>query len=96
MEKDTTSPVSGEGPTQRKENVNDMIYIGTKIVKAEPMDHFAFLKMQGKSIPDHENSNGYKVVYDDGYTSWSPANVFARCYRPLSNKEIHLVRSFNL
>jgi len=93
---ETPLEISGDEPNTREENVNDVVYIGTKIVKAEPMDNFSFLKMQGKPIPEHENSPGYKVVYDDGYTSWSPKNVFERCYRPLSNKEIHLVRSFNL
>jgi hypothetical protein len=26
---------------------------------------------------------GYYVVYDDGYTSWSPAKAFEEGYRPL-------------
>lgn len=44
------------------------IYIGTKIVQAEP---------QCRS----DGLAGYRVVYEDGYTSWSPASVFQEAYR---------------
>ncbi len=44
-------------------------YIGVKIVKAEP---------QAK-----DGRAGYKVVYSDGYVSWSPKNVFEKAYREL-------------
>lgn len=43
-------------------------YIGTKIIQAEPM--------VGKN-----GKNGYKVVYPDGYESWSPKDVFEEAYR---------------
>ena len=41
-------------------------YIGVKIVKAEPQ------VKNGKP--------GYKVVYPDGYVSWSPKDVFFRLF----------------
>lgn len=41
-------------------------YIGTKIIQAEP---------EGK-----DGKDGYKVVYPDGYTSWSPKEVFEGAY----------------
>lgn len=44
-------------------------YIGVKIVKAEAE------KKEGKS--------GYKVVYPDGYVSWSPKDAFEKAYRIL-------------
>ena len=45
-------------------------YIGTKLIEA---------------IPAQKNGeDGYKVVYPDGYNSWSPADVFERAYLPLS------------
>lgn len=44
-------------------------YIGVKIVKAEPM------AKDGKP--------GYKVVYPDGYESWSPKDAFEEAYRTL-------------
>lgn len=42
-------------------------FIGTKIVHAEPMEK------EGKA--------GYKVVYADGYESWSPVDAFEEAYR---------------
>lgn len=42
-------------------------YIGTKTIKAEP---------EAKG-----GTPGYKVVYPDGYTSWSPKDVFEAAYR---------------
>lgn len=46
-------------------------YIGTKIIKAEP-------EME-------EGVEGYKVVYEDGYVSWSPKDVFEKAYRECDN-----------
>ncbi|MDE7422782.1 MAG: DUF2829 domain-containing protein [Lachnospiraceae bacterium] len=46
-------------------------YIGTKIIMAEPQ------KKEGKE--------GYKVVYKDGYTSWSPKDVFEEAYHVTNN-----------
>ena len=58
-------------------------YIGTKIVQAEPayrVDGNVFVKANiapcGVDIED-----GYKVVYPDGYESWSPKDVFEDAYR---------------
>lgn len=60
-------------------------YIGVKVVHAEP----AF-KINGRvylknwPIPIHEEEeceDGYKVVYPDGYESWSPKDVFEEAYR---------------
>ena len=44
-------------------------YIGTKIIQAEP-------------LTKNYDQPGYKVVYPDGYTSWSPAAAFEEAYRP--------------
>ena len=52
-------------------------YIGTKIILAEP------LEKDGKL--------GYKVQYPDGYTSWSPKEVFEKAYREVSDKEKDLI-----
>lgn len=43
-------------------------YIGTKIIQATPM-------------VGANGEYGYQVVYEDGYTSWSPKDVFDRAYR---------------
>lgn len=42
-------------------------YIGTKIVSAEPRE-------------GTDGREGYKVVYADGYSSWSPKDVFDAAY----------------
>ncbi len=62
------------------------VYIGTKIVAAEPMDSVAFAGWQGRpgELPARP---GYKVRYEDGYTSWSPKDVFERCYRKVTANE---------
>lgn len=52
-------------------------YIGTKIIHAEPLD------LDGKP--------GYRVVYPDGYRSWSPKVVFESAYREITQDEAALV-----
>ncbi len=67
-------------------------YIGTKMVMAEPA-----LRVSGpgyknvvlsKEAPVPEDADwiedGYKVVYEDGYESWSPRGVFEEAYRETS------------
>ena len=56
------------------------VYIGTKVVSAEPSE-------------DMGGSQGYTVIYEDGYTSWSPKAVFERCYREVTPAERVLVKS---
>ena len=52
-------------------------YIGTKIIKAEPCKAW-------KDMGEHKaGDEGYKVVYKDGYESWSPKDVFEEAYREL-------------
>ncbi len=58
-------------------------YIGTKVVQAEPMED------PNSSID--ERAPGYKVVYEDGYESWSPKDVFERCYREVTDAEATLI-----
>ena len=41
-------------------------YIGSKLVKAEPQEK--------------DGKEGYRVVYEDGYESWSPNDVFEKAY----------------
>lgn len=58
-------------------------YIGTKTVSATPA-----WRVDGKVYPkDGEvprsmnREDGYKVVYEDGYESWSPKEVFEKAYK---------------
>lgn len=53
-------------------------YIGVKVIQAEPQ------------VKD--GRDGYKVLYPDGYVSWSPQAVFEEAYRLMSAREKELVR----
>jgi hypothetical protein len=57
-------------------------YIGFKVVKAEPMNLGDYNKFRGWTIPANENpeKEGYKIVYPDGYVSWSPKEIFDQAY----------------
>jgi len=67
-------------------------YIGTKVVCAEKMNQEAFLRSQNKWQENQETmGDGYLVVYEDGYKSWSPKSVFERCYRPITDAEKRLI-----
>jgi Protein of unknown function (DUF2829). len=58
-------------------------YIGTKIIIAEPMKLGEYNTFKGWQIPKGEDPDreGYKVVYSDGYVSWSPKEAFESSYR---------------
>lgn len=62
-------------------------YIGTKVVQAKPENR------RGTKAGDPAMEEGYKVVYEDGYESWSPKAVFERCYREITSAETVLVRT---
>jgi len=47
------------------------MYIGVKFIKATP-----------KMKDGKEGYEGYEVIYEDGYVSWSPKDVFEKAYRP--------------
>jgi len=58
-------------------------YIGTKMVKAEPMNRGDYNTYRGWQIPSDENpsDDGYVLEYPDGYVSWSPKKQFEDAYR---------------
>lgn len=70
-------------------------YIGTKIIQGEPMDEWDFLRdyknTSTEQLANDEslapNRPGYKVVYEDGYVSWSPKEPFENAYRELTEGE---------
>ncbi len=53
-------------------------YIGAKIVTAEPEPHA-------------DGRPGYRVVYPDGYASWSPQDTFEIAYREVTFHEKQLM-----
>jgi hypothetical protein len=58
-------------------------FIGTKVVKAEPMTMAEAQKVLGREIkPATVEEDGYLVEYKDGYKSWSPKSVFDEAYKP--------------
>ena len=63
-------------------------YIGTKVIQAEPATKGqAAAKRMGLKVencPDTlagMKADGYRVIYPDGYESWSPKDVFEAAYR---------------
>lgn len=77
--------------------INDMqTYVGAKIINAKPMTHGEYREKYGNfnfSNPEAAKLEGYLVEYTDGgtpntsdyagYVSWSPKDVFERCYRQI-------------
>lgn len=62
-------------------------YIGTKIVSAEKaIRKDGNIYTETDAIPRTMSpaEPGYKVVYEDGYVSWSPKDVFEKVYMPFS------------
>lgn len=66
-------------------------YIGTKIIKAKPMNRKEYYDLWGWEIdPADAKYEGYLVEYEDsesnhpdfeGYISWSPKDVFEKAYK---------------
>lgn len=61
-------------------------YIGCKILSAAKMSLNTYQKKTGK-IATADDAPGYFLEYEDGYQSWSPADVFERCYRLVTDSE---------
>lgn len=66
-------------------------YIGTKIVQAEPAtrgEAWARKNMLGEvetaRIIGQMPADGYRVIYSDGYESWSPKEIFEQAYLKLT------------
>ena len=60
-------------------------YLGVKLISAEPC-----FGRNNKCVPENSEfegteQKGYKVVYEDGYISWSPKDVFEKAYRRIDN-----------
>ncbi len=77
FEKTYETVESEEEPVSKDfvEEVEKHTYIGTKVVKAYPC-------LAWKDAGDHKaGDEGYKVIYEDGYKSWSPKYVFEKHYK---------------
>lgn len=67
-------------------------YIGTKIIQAVPAVRIdGVIYTYDEPIPRAMNrENGYKVIYPDGYVSFSPKDVFEEAYRPTDDMSFGL------
>ena len=61
-------------------------YLGVKVLKAVEMNLGDYNLFRGWGIPVDEDplTEGYLVVYPDGYRSWAPKEAFEKCYLPLT------------
>jgi hypothetical protein len=61
-------------------------YLGVKVVEAESMSRSSAgrLGLVRNWDSSDEDEPGYRVVYEDGYVSWSPSSAFEKAYLPLS------------
>lgn len=62
-------------------------FIGVKMIDAVPMTAIEAVKKGYRSnvTTDGINAPGYEVTYEDGYKSWTPAEVFERSYYPIQD-----------
>ena len=59
-------------------------YLGVKLIEAELAKGYNNKLYLEQGIPVGDSlQEGYKVVYEDGYTSWSPKDVFEKAYRKI-------------
>lgn len=59
-------------------------YLGVKVIEAEPMCEGMFLiRNENCEWNGDRKREGYKVVYEDGYESWSPKDVFEKAYKEI-------------
>ena len=65
-------------------------YIGTKIVKAEPMKLGDYNDYRGWTIPEDEDPEreGYLIKYLNDYVSWSPKEIFEEAYVRTENNKL--------
>lgn len=63
-------------------------YIGCKLVEADEMCLGYYNNIRGWVIPENEDpkKEGYKIIYPDGYVSWSPKEIFEAAYMPLTDE----------
>lgn len=55
-------------------------YIGKKTISAQPMSAEDALA-KGYKVGNTQDKEGYEVMYEDGYMSWSPDSAFKKAYK---------------
>lgn len=69
-------------------------FIGVKMVDAVPMTAGEATKKGyrvNELTPENLQAKGYEVTYEDGYKSWSPAEVFERSYYPIQDSNGEMI-----
>ena len=66
-------------------------FMGCKLVEAYPAVRFRNGNVQRLPLEDKFrglwNEAGYEIIYENGYTSWSPKDVFEKSYLPVTSNE---------
>ncbi len=60
------------------------MFIGTKLIEADPMTREAFEAKHGRTVGGDKTGEGYEVTYEGGYQAWSPKDVFDAAHRPIN------------
>lgn len=64
-------------------------YIGVKVIEAKPMRLIEAEEHLQRKIKAGDEE-GYLVIYEGGYESWSPKKVFEEAYRPTNGMNFGL------
>jgi hypothetical protein len=72
-------------------------YLGVKLIEAEPMtrEYFNAEKANSDVMDGSQETEGYKVVYPDGYVSWSPKEVFEKAYLNVGDNNTIIEQNIN-
>lgn len=60
-------------------------YLGVKVIQAEKCWGLDNKCVDANSEHCGREIDGYKVVYEDGYISWSPKDVFEKAYKEVGD-----------
>ena len=82
-------PVEQGTPEQAEGKRRGEVYIGTKLIRAYPMTKHEHERDMRIVVSESRRSNqeGYRVIYEDGYKSWSPKATFDLAYRQVTTME---------
>jgi hypothetical protein len=67
--------------TERNQQMNEPSEISNKLVQ----DYYGTKRVTATPAINDKEELGYKVIYEDGYESWSPAQVFEAAYQPITS-----------
>lgn len=79
----TANETVGTGKPTELKSKKKFTHIGLKSIVAKPMTRGEHSISKGfdKVLTGTPEDEGYQVIYEDGYESWSPKNVFEEAYK---------------